>query len=260
MSNIQALRVFRRARLGAVHRNANDNFYAAIGARTQNGANNQEDGILDFHVKTAGNTDTLSHQIMGDGNPTSQIAGGGTVRQGMLFRWPGIAIDRSWANYPGIAVLNASTYSGTASTQAEFRIHGTNGSSASYPGISGVDFSVNVRADGTFISTSDRRAKTNITIIDNALDTVKQLTGKRFQRINRQNNPQEHLSKNGYKLGFIGQEVEDIIPEVVQYHAAEDDGTDNYNSAYAIDYGSVVALLVNAIKELTARVKELEDE
>ena len=110
------------------------------------------------------------------------------------------------------------------------------------------------------------RRKINITTISSALSKVKQLTGKRFQTVNSADEVQEHVSKNGYKFGFIAQEVEDIIPETVQYHADEDDGTDNYNTAYAMDYGSVVALLVNAIKEqdttivaLEARIKALED-
>jgi len=172
-----------------------------------------------------------------------------------MFPYQGIAIDRVWAGYPGISVFNSSD---AGTNQSEFRFHGTNSSSAAYPGTSGSDFSVNVRADGSFISTSDGRAKTNITTIDNALDTVKQLTGKRFQKINRSDEPQEHLSKNGYKFGFIAQEVEDIIPEAVQYHADEDDGTNNWNSAYAMDYSSVVALLVNAIKEQDVVIQDLK--
>ena len=142
--------------------------------------------------------------------------------------------------------------------QGEFRFHGTNSASSTYPSTSGSDFSVNVRTDGSFISTSDGRAKANITTIDDALSKVKQLTGKRFQRINRENEAQEHLSKNGYKFGFIAQEIEDIIPETVQYHADEDDGTENWNSAYAMDYGSVVALLVNAIKEQDVVIQDLK--
>jgi hypothetical protein len=154
--------------------------------------------------------------------------------------------------------MNATPYSSTTSTQAELRIHGNNVSSASYPGVSGSDFGVTVRADGGYATGSDRRRKRNITTIDNALDTVKQLTGKRFQTVNRVEEVQEHVSKNGYKLGFIAQEVEHLIPEAVQYHADEDDGTENWNSSYGMDYGSVVALLVNAIKEQDTTIQDLK--
>ena len=194
------------------------------------------------------------------------IAGSGSVRNGMLFKWQGIAIDRSWGNYPGIAVMNESDYSSSSSTQAEFRVHGTNGTQDSYPGSSGSDFSVNFRVDGSYLTGSDKRRKKNITTIDNALSTVKQLTGKKFQIINRADEVQETTSKNGYKFGLIAQDVEDIIPEATKYYKDEDDGTEGWNSSYSIDYPSLTALLINAIKEqdativaLEARIKALED-
>ena len=243
------------------------NYYGRIGCSSMNGANNQESGSLEFYVKAPSfSLDGTAHAMKICGKVDTGSAGGGTSRNGVLFTYQGIAIDRTWSNYPGISVLNATPYSSTASTQSELRIHGTNMSSASYPSTSGSDFSVVTRSDGGYATGSDRRRKKNITTIDNALSTVKQLTGKRFQTVNSADEVQEHVSKNGYKFGFIAQEVEDIIPETVQYHADEDDGTDNYNTAYAMDYGSVVALLVNAIKEqdttieaLEARIKALED-
>ena len=69
---------------------------------------------------------------------------------------------------------------------------------------------------------------------------------------------QEHVSKNGYQLGFIAQEVEDIIPETIKYHADEDDGTEGWNTAYSMDYAAVVALLVNAIKEQDTTIQDLK--
>ena len=246
---------------------ASGNHYARIGCSSMVGTNNQETGSLEFYVKAPSfGMSGTTHAMKITGKADTSSAGGGTTRNGVLFTYQGIAIDRSWSDYPGIAVMNATPYSSTASTQSELRIHGTNISSASYPSTSGSDFSVVTRSDGGYATGSDRRRKKNITTIDNALSTVKQLTGKRFQTVNSADEVQEHVSKNGYKFGFIAQEVEDIIPETVQYHADEDDGTDNYNTAYAMDYGSVVALLVNAIKEqdttivaLEARIKALED-
>ena len=245
---------------------AQDNFYAGISARAVNGANHQEDGALQFHVRSDQDTETLAVELNGEHNPSSQIAGSGSVRNGMLFKWQGIAIDRSWGNYPGIAVMNESDYSSSSSTQAEFRVHGTNGSQDSYPSSSGSDFSVNFRVDGSYLTGSDKRRKKNITTIDNALSTVKQLTGKKFQVINRADEVQETNSKNGYKFGLIAQDVEDIIPEATKYYKDEDDGTEGWNSSYSIDYPSLTALLINAIKEqdttiqaLEARIKALED-
>ena len=223
------------------------------------GTNNQETGSLEFYVKAPSfGMSGTTHAMKITGKADTGSAGGGTSRNGVLFTYQGIAIDRTWSDYPGISVLNATPYSSTASTQSELRIHGTNMSSASYPGTSGSDFSVVVRSDGGYATGSDKRRKKNITTISDALSKVKQLTGRRFQTINRSNTIQAHVSKNKYKFGFIAQEVEDIIPEAVIYHAAEDDGTENWNSAYAMDYGSVVALLVNAIKEQDVIIEDLK--
>jgi hypothetical protein len=93
------------------------------------------------------------------------------------------------------------------------------------------------------------------------------LDGRRFQTVNRNGDIETARSEdNGFKFGFIGQELEAAgVGEIYKYHAADDDGTDGYNKAYAVDYASVTALLVNAIKEqqvqieaLTARVAALE--
>ena len=235
------------------------NGYGRIGCSSMNGANNQESASLEFYVKAPGfGLDGTTHAMKICGKVDTSSAGSGTSRNGVLFTYQGIAIDRTWADYPSLSIMNATPYSSNVSTQGELRIHGTNISSASYPGTSGSDFSVTTRSDGGYATGSDRRRKKNITTIENALSTVKQLTGKRFQTVNSTNEVQEHVSKNGYKLGFIAQEVEDIIPETVIYHEDEDDGTDNYNSAYAIDYSSVVALLVNAIKEQDTTIQDLK--
>ena len=235
------------------------NGYARIGCSSMNGANNQESGSLEFYVKDPSyNLSGYAAAMKICGKAGTQIAGAGQHRNGVLFPFMGIALDRTWANYPGIAVGNSSDYSTTASANAEFRVHGANFSSASYPGTSGADFSVDFRIDGAYQTGSDRRRKKNITTIDNALSTVKQLTGKKFQIVNRVDEVQETTSKNGYKFGFIAQEVENIIPETIKYNADEDDGTENWNSAYSLDYSSLTALLVNAIKEQDTVIQDLK--
>jgi len=240
--------------LGGDTATAQDNFYAGIGSTAMDGVNNSEEGSLDFHVRNGiSSTNHLAMRIIGKAG--TGIAGGGQHGKSVMFPYQGIAIDRVWGGYPGISVFNSSD---AGTNQSEFRFHGTNSSSAAYPGTSGSDFSVVVRSDGGYATGSDRRRKRNITTIDNALATVKQLTGKRFQTVNRVDEVQEHVSKNGYKLGFIAQDVENIIPEAVQYHADEDDGTEDWNSAYSMDYGSVVALLVNAIKEQDEVIQDLK--
>lgn len=102
-------------------------------------------------------------------------------------------------------------------------------------------FAGNVTAYG---SPSDIRLKENVEVIENALDKVKQLKGITYD-----------LKSDGNRLtGLIAQDLEKVLPEAV--YTAKDLEDDEH---LAIRYGNTVGLLVEAIKELEARVKELED-
>ena len=97
----------------------------------------------------------------------------------------------------------------------------------------------NILTSGTLTENSDIKLKTNIQIIPNALDKVLQLRGVEFDRIDMDD---EH------QIGVIAQEVEKIIPEVVYGEETK-----------SVAYGNIVAVLIEAIKELTQRVTELEN-
>tara|TARA_R100000951_G_scaffold114424_2_gene118715 strand:- start:55 stop:534 length:480 start_codon:yes stop_codon:yes gene_type:complete len=101
-----------------------------------------------------------------------------------------------------------------------------------------------LNATGDVIAYSDRRVKDNIQTIDNALDTVSKLRGVSYNR-----NDVEDKSK---KIGVIAQEVEDVLPEVVQYSKDAD--------VYSVAYGNMAGLFIEAIKELKAEVLDLKAE
>lgn len=107
-------------------------------------------------------------------------------------------------------------------------------------------FSGNVTAYGT---PSDIRLKENIEVIDNALDKVKQLKGITYD-----------LKSDGNRLtGLIAQDLEKVLPEAVYTTNSLGDSVNEESEEHlAIRYGNTVGLLVEAIKELEARVKELE--
>lgn len=90
---------------------------------------------------------------------------------------------------------------------------------------------------------SDARLKTNVRPIEGALKKVKSLNGVDF---NWKNKPD---SNN--QIGFIAQDVEKIIPEVV----VKDTGGN-----YSMVYGNLTAVLVEAIKELAQKdsMKDIE--
>ena len=106
-----------------------------------------------------------------------------------------------------------------------------------------------IASNGSY-NASDERLKENITDLTGSLDKIKQLRGVNFTW-------KDSNRGVGNNIGFIAQEVESIIPEVV------DDGglpsTDDGESPMKhVSYEHVVPHLVEAIKELEARVKELE--
>ena len=134
----------------------------------------------------------------------------------------------------------------------DFFISGNDGGSA----ITGVrvDFSDagaiicngNITAFG---NTSDIRLKENIEVIPDALDKVKQLKGVTF-----------NYKKDGkVSTGLIAQDLEKVLPEAIYETIDADINVDPEEKHLAIRYGNTVGLLVEAIKELEARVKELED-
>ena len=100
-----------------------------------------------------------------------------------------------------------------------------------------------------FGNTSDIKLKENIKVIPDALDKVKQLKGITF-----------NYKKDGKRsTGLIAQDLEKVLPEAIYETIDADINGDPEDKHLAIRYGNTVGLLVEAIKELEARVKELED-
>ena len=95
-------------------------------------------------------------------------------------------------------------------------------------------------------SSSDERLKENIVPIQNALDKVKSLTGVEFDW------KPEHKDAHGYEghdTGVIAQQVQQVIPTAVRT---------NETGFLAVRYEKLIGLLIEANKELAARVEELE--
>ncbi len=80
---------------------------------------------------------------------------------------------------------------------------------------------------------SSRRWKTNIQTINNALETVQQLRGVTY----------DWKETGKHDIGLIAEEVGAVIPEIVAY---EENGVD----AKSVDYPRLVAVLIEAVKEL----------
>src|SRR6056300_136816 len=99
----------------------------------------------------------------------------------------------------------------------------------------------NLIVSGDITSTSDETLKENIKSIEGALDIVTKLSGKMFTM------KSDETQKE--KVGFIAQEIEQHLPQVVS--------TDP-NGIKSVSYGNVAALLVEAIKELNQKIEDLK--
>ena len=87
---------------------------------------------------------------------------------------------------------------------------------------------------------SDERLKDNIETLEDGLAKVEQLRGVTYTRGGKKN------------IGVIAQEIEKILPEIVK--TADDEiGTKS------VDYSRLTAVLIEAVKDLSAKVKELEN-
>lgn len=91
---------------------------------------------------------------------------------------------------------------------------------------------------GDITAFSDIRLKSNIRKINNALNKVCQLNGYTYDMNNKRS------------TGVIAQEVEKVLPEVVQ------DREDGYKT---VAYGNMIGLLIEAIKDLKEEIKEIKN-
>jgi len=103
------------------------------------------------------------------------------------------------------------------------------------------DLTVLTVADGDLTVTgdvnvqSDGRLKTDIVSIETAADHIRKLDGKQYRWL-----ADEHRSGEEDKLGFIAQEVEAVLPQLV---------SENNDGIKSVNYLGVIPLLVNALKD-----------
>ena len=91
-----------------------------------------------------------------------------------------------------------------------------------------------------FNALSDANLKRNVCTLENALDLVGALRGVRF----------DWAHNNKPSVGLIAQEVQQIIPSLVHQTEA---------NLLSVSYQNIVAVLIEAVKELTAKVTALEN-
>jgi hypothetical protein len=102
-------------------------------------------------------------------------------------------------------------------------------------------------------SFSDARLKKDISLLDSSssLEKILQLNGVTFKW------KDEEGAAKGTQLGLIAQDVEKVVPEVIDEQSRITDPDTLYKR---VDYDKLVPLLIESIKELSAKVEKLESQ
>lgn len=103
--------------------------------------------------------------------------------------------------------------------------------------LAGATFSGTVTAPN-FVSSSDRRLKSDIAPIEAALSKIRRLSGVTYRM----------AGSDAREMGLIAQEVQEVAPEAV----VEAEGL------LRLAYGNLIGLLVEAIKDLAIQVDQLK--
>ncbi|KAF1794263.1 Intramolecular chaperone auto-processing domain [Phytophthora cactorum] len=136
----------------------------------------------------------------------------------------------SWANEEFYTKINASSI-------CSYR---ANWSSANYWGWG---------SDGAYTNASDERLKTDIANVPYGLDAVMLMKPRKYKMI----------QEGTQHVGFIAQELYDIVPEAVQEGANDDMNENGYPiNPWGIDLASLTSVLCKAIQDQQAQIEELK--
>lgn len=210
---------------GAINLNNNNNFYF-LGNGAGNAVNNVVIGKtcvtpvakLDV-LQSAGNASSIATKILSTDSDAHGLVVQTKASQNTIIVPP--------ASYDGGTILRNRVTIG--SNVGPFT--GTNG-------IAGALLIVGNMGDGTnclsnqWAIFSDSILKENVYELENSLEVVKNLRGVSF----------DWTESGIHSIGFIAQEVEDYLPEVVN--------TDDETGIKNIDYDRIIPIAVDAIKEL----------
>jgi trimeric autotransporter adhesin len=105
----------------------------------------------------------------------------------------------------------------------------------------------NILATGTVSQSSDERLKKDIKVVDGALAKISQIKGVTY----KWKKPENHGDDKGRQLGVIAQDVEKVFPEAVK---------EDKEGIKSVNYGDMIAPLIEAVKELKAENDALRAE
>ena len=120
------------------------------------------------------------------------------------------------------------------------------------------NFGGSLTAVGNITAYSDVRIKDNIETIDGALEKVTKMRGVYYNR-----NDLDEKENAVRRTGVVAQEIEKVLPEVVRENEeknVDENGAtlDGGRKRLTVDYGNIVGILIEAIKEQQVQIDELK--
>ena len=102
-----------------------------------------------------------------------------------------------------------------------------------------------------FNTTSDKKLKTNLVRIENALDKIEKLNGYTFDWL------EEYSEDRTRQIGMVADEVYEVQPELISHRNIV--LSNKEEKIKLLDYSKVTAILIEAFKELNDKVTKLEN-
>jgi hypothetical protein len=218
-------------------------------------------GLLDIHnTINVGGTGTFSHM---DVTGNVGITGGNLTLYGTSTQVGNATLtgdftqtgDADVTGNVGITGGNLDIYGNIGMTGSQFTVEVSNTANDSIQLVStggiiltaGTNKTVDINdlTSASFTTSSDKRYKENIETISSSLEKVLGLRGVYYNWIDK------NKFNERKQVGFIAQEVEEIIPELV---------VTNSEGFKSVNYNQSVSLLVEAIKEQQSMIKQLQEE
>ena len=222
----------------------NGQFAARTGSNIDHFWHNDTDNAWIFNSDTTYKNNTGTSILKGKafhafGDANQMLLHPGGTSQTIILRNDG-------SNFYFLLSASGTSASGSWNADRPFRINNATGdvelanSKFSVAHDTGnLDLDGAIVAGGNITAFSDASLKENIEVIPNALDKVSQIRGVTFDRIDKDNVRQ---------TGVIAQEVEEVLPEVVE---------ENKDGIKSVAYGNMVGLLIESIKELKEENEKL---
>ena len=190
-------------------------------------------GALEANGHFTAHNGTHNGHVSANGNFTVYTTADGTTKKFDVVSTTGAV------NCGAIVATGAVTANGALTSNGNFTVYTTADGTTSKFTVTST--SGDVVAAGDVTSESDRRLKKDIVDIEHAVETVKSLQGVKYKF--KEGDDKE-------RIGLIAQDVEPYVPQVV--FEKEDDGMKS------VSYQSLVALLIEAVKEQQKEIDELK--